>query len=254
MNALYHLTKNELRRLMHSPATYLALVIAVTIMGFFYFLTLLAVSTEAQDQAPPTLFISLFWIPVLLVVPMLTMRSFTEEKRLGTLETLLTTQACPTSLVGAKFIAAYFFYLLVWIIALLYPIIASTLASDPATKGLLFSKGPLLGGYLFIAVSGTFFVSIGILTSSLTRSQLVAGMLSFSILFLLILGVAAVQLLNFDLVAGTPLSDSLLSYFQVFAHFEDFSRGLVDSRPIVYYLSGTTAVLGLSILVLQSHP
>lgn len=253
MKALYHLTKNELRRLLHSPSTYLALVIALTIMGFFYFLTLLAISSEPQDQPPPTLFISLFWIPVLLVVPMLTMRSFTEEKRLGTLETLLTTQISPASLIGAKFLAAYVFYLLVWILALIYPLVAAAIADDPNTRALLFSKGPLLGGYLFIAVSGTFFVSVGIFTSCLTRSQLVAGMLSFSILFMLIVGIAAVQFLHLDLLPSIPLSDVILSYLQVFAHFEDFSRGLVDSRPVVYYLSGTIAVLGLSVLVLDSN-
>lgn len=252
MTVFYHLTKNEVRRLMHSPATYLALLIAITLMGFFYFLTLLAASTQPQELAPPTLFISLFWIPVLLVVPMLTMRSFAEEKRLGTIETVLTTKVSPTGLVCAKFIAAYVFYLLVWILALAYPFIAASVGSDPQLKSALFETGPLLGGYAFIALSGTFFVSIGIFSSSLTRSQLVAGMLSFSILFMIIVGITAIQFLNIDLTPGLSLSAAVLTYFQIFDHFEDFTRGLLDSRPVVYYLTGTAGILGLSILLIDA--
>ena len=252
MNAFFHLSLNELRRLLYSPTTYLALVITLSMMGFFYFLTLVAVSSQPQGQAPQTLFISLFWIPVLLIVPMLTMRSFAEDRRLGTIETVLTTYVSPTAFVLAKFVAAYVFYMVAWGIALCFPWITATITADNNIRTALFEEGPLIGGYLFIAISGTFFISIGIFTSSLTRSQLVAGMLSFSLLFMMIVGVASLQFLDLGIGMKLYLSDSVLSYFQIFGHFEDFSRGLVDSRPIVYYLSGTAAILGLSVLVLDA--
>lgn len=252
MGPVLHLTWHELRSLFYAPGTYLALVLSLLLMGFFYFLTLLTVSTEQQEQLPATLFFSLFWVPVLLIVPMLTMRSFAEERRMGTIETLLTTPIRPVHLVASKFIAAYAFYLLVWALSIAYPLITAVVASQPEVTRTLFDSGALIGGYLFVAASGCLFVSIGIFTSSLTRSQLVAGMLSFSILFMLIVGLAAIRLLQFDFSESALVSDTVLTYFQVFDHFEDFSRGMLDSRPIVYYLSGSLAVLGMSVLTVES--
>jgi ABC-2 type transport system permease protein len=95
-------------------------------------------------------------------------------------------------------------------------------------------------------------VAIGIFSSSLTRSQLVAGMLSFSILFIIIIGVAALNILQLESGSQEYFSDALIAYFQIFDHYEDFSRGLVDTRPFAYYFSGAAAVLGLSILILEA--
>jgi ABC-2 type transport system permease protein len=180
------------------------------------------------------------------------MRSFAEERRLGTIETMLTAPIQPSQLVMAKFLAAYTFYLLVWGLTIAYPLLTSLVLKQPELNQRLFNFGALTGGYLFIAVSGSLFVSIGIFTSSLTRSQLVAGMLSFSILFMLIVGVAAIHMLQFDSGAGSLIPDTALDYFQVFKHFDDFSRGLIDTRPFVYYLTGTAAVLGFSVLIIES--
>lgn len=252
MASILHLIRNELRILFHAPSTYLAMVLTLSLMGFFYFATLLVITAEEQEQYPATLYFSLFWVPVLLIVPMLTMRSLAEERRLGTIETLLTAPIRPVHVVLAKFFAAYTFYLFAWALSIAYPLITALVVDQPDVTQRLFQSGPLLGGYLFIAASGALFVSIGIFTSSLTRSQLVAGMLSFSTLFMLIVGVASFRLLQVD-IGGSPwLSDSLIVYFQVFDHFEDFSRGLIDTRPFVYYLSSTAAVLGLAVLVLDS--
>jgi ABC-2 type transport system permease protein len=244
--------RHELRGLFHAPSTYIAMVLSLLLMGFFYYLTLLTVQAEEQEQMPATLYFSLFWVPVLLIVPMLTMRSFAEERRIGTIETLLTAPILPVHLVLAKFLAAYLFYLLVWGISLAYPLITALVVDQPEVAQRLFDPGSLIGGLLFIAASGTLFISIGVFTSSLTRSQLVAGMLSFSILFMLIVGIAAIQLIDLDLGASARLSDAVLTYFQVFDHFEDFSRGLVDTRPFVYYLSSSAAVLGIAVLIVES--
>ncbi len=249
---LFHLVRHELRSLFHAPSTYLAMVLSLLMMGFFWFLTLLTISAEEQDMPPQTLFFSLFWVPVLLIVPMLTMRSVAEERRLGTLETLLTAPIRPGHVIVAKFLAAYGFYLLVWVVSAAYPLLAAVLLEQPDFSRRLFAAGPMAGGYLFIAASGTLFVSIGIFTSCLTRSQLVAGMLSFSILFMLIVGVAAVRMLQLQLGQQALIPELVLSYFQVIDHFEDFSRGVVDSRPFAYYLTGAAAVLGLATLLLES--
>ena len=252
MIQIFRLFRHELKCLLYTPSTYIAMVLSLLLMGFFYFVTLLTISSEEQDQLPPTIFFSLFWVPVLLIVPMLTMRSFAEERRLGTIETMLTAPVQPSQLVMAKFLAAYTFYLLVWGFTIAFPILTSLVLKQPEFNQRLFHAGVLTGGYLFIAVSGSLFVSIGIFTSSLTRSQLVAGMLSFSILFMIIVGVAAIHMLQFESGAGSLIPDTALDYFQVFEHFDDFSRGLVDTRPFAYYLTGTAAVLGFSVLIIES--
>ncbi len=252
MIQIFRLFRHELKCLLYTPSTYIAMVLSLLLMGFFFFVTLLTISSEEQDQLPPTLFFSLFWIPVLLIVPMLTMRSFAEERRLGTIETMLTAPIQPAQLVLAKFLAAYSFYIMVWALTIIYPILTALVLKQPEFNQKLFHMGALTGGYLFIAVSGSLFVAIGIFTSSLTRSQLVAGMLSFSILFMIIVGIAAIHMLQFDSGAGSLIPDTALDYFQVFEHFDDFSRGMVDTRPFAYYLTGTIAVLGFSVLIIES--
>lgn len=248
----WHLTWQEIKYLYVAPSTYLAIGLTSFVLGFFYFLMLLEVSSVEQELQPPTLFFSLFWIPVLLLVPMLTMRSLAEERRMGTIETLLSAPVSTAEVVLAKFLATYLLYLLVWAGSLLFPWISSLLLQQPEMAERLFDRGALLGGLLFIALSGAFFVAVGIFTSSLTRSQLVAGMLSFSILFMLIIGVASASLLQMDAGNAVIIDNQILAYLRVFDHFEDFSRGMVDSRPFAYYGSGTLAILGLSVLVLES--
>lgn len=252
MMTVIHLTRQEMRNLFVAPSTYIALVLSLTLMGFFYFLVLISAAAEPSESPPPAQFFSLFWIPVLLIVPMLTMRSFAEERRLGTIETLLSAPIYPSQIVVAKFFAAYAFYLLVWVGSLAFPWIGSMVVEQPDFTAHVFDRGTMMGGMAFVALSGTLFVAIGIFTSSLTRSQLVAGMLSFSTLFMLIIGLASLRLIQWNAASPEWLGESLLSYIHVFDHFEDFSRGIIDSRPFAYYLSGTLAVLGVSVLILES--
>jgi ABC-2 type transport system permease protein len=245
------LLRHELRALFISPATYIAAVLALLLMGFFYFLTLLSLTEGEQGRQPATLFFSTFWVPALLIVPMLTMKSLAEERRLGTLEALLTTPVTTLAVVLAKFTAAWCFYQLVWLAALIYPWLSAMLIDQPEMTARLLDRGSILGGLLFIALSGTLFVAVGIFSSSLTRSQLVAGMLSFSIIFLLVVGVAALRILPAGPGDAATWSQPLLGYLQVFQHFEDFSRGVIDTRPLAYYLSGAALVLGLACLMVE---
>ena len=108
--------------------------------------------------------------------------------------------------------------------------------------------GPLVGGYLFIAVSGLFFVALGVFASSLTRNQSVAGILGCVLLGGLILGGRALgdaAWLSRDTLA--PLK-AAVEHAQVFAHRDDFTRGVVDARQLLFYLSGTALALIFSIL------
>lgn len=246
------LLRHEIKVLWISPSTYIAAVLALLIMGFLYMATLFTLIAEEQEMMPPTLFLSTFWVPALLIVPMLTMRSLADERRLGTLESLMTTPVNCGEVVLSKFLAAYGFYMTVWLIALAYPWITAQVLQQPDLSDRLLDPGAILGGYLFIALSGSLFVAVGIFASSLTRSQLVAGMLSFSIIFLLIVGIAALRLIQTQGLEWDGMPMVMMNYLQIFQHFDDFSRGIIDTRPLAYYLSGTALILGLGILVIES--
>lgn len=252
MKAIFILIRHELKTLWISPATYIAAVLALLVMGFLYLATLFALVGDEQEALPPTIFLSTFWVPVLLVVPMLTMRSLAEERRLGTLESLMTTPVSAAAIVFSKWFGAYAFYVLVWLIALGFPLIASEILQQPEMTQRFFDQGSLVGGYLFIALSGALFIAVGIFASSLTRSQLVAGMLSFSIIFLMIIGIAALRLIEAQSAEWDTFPIQWLDYLQIMEHFEDFSKGVVDTRPVVYYLSGTALILGISALIVES--
>ena len=181
------------------------------------------------------------------MVPLLTMKCLAEERRLGTIETLLTTPVTTTEVVLAKFGAAYFLYMMLWgsTGGLFY--ILKKFAGDPR----LLDPGPLVGGYTFIAVSGLLFVALGVFTSSCSRSQAVAGILSFVLLAALIIGGRYLSSVSFlDREALRPLKDAV-NYVQVFAHYDDFTRGVIDARQLLFYLSGTGLALIFSIFAVE---
>jgi ABC-2 type transport system permease protein len=230
---------HEIRMLLVSPSTYIAAVFFLAVMGLIFTTLLEQYSAGPQETSPASTFFYLFWIPVVLVVPLLTMKSISEERRFGTLETLLTTPVSTFEVVLGKFGAAYVIYLLLW---------ASTggffwVLQRFAEGSRIIDPGPMVGGYLFIALSGLFFVAVGIFASSLSRNQAVAGLLSSGLLFIIILGghfMQGAEFLNNEALHPAKL---VLEYSHVFQHLQDFTEGIVDTRQVLFYLSG--AILGL---------
>ncbi len=249
MKHFLHLLKHEIRTLFIAPATYTAAVLFLLLMGYIYYLILDKYSHAPQHIPPLQLYFNLFWIPVFFITPLLTMRSFAEERRLGTLETLMTTPVSAAEVVISKYTAAYAFYCALWTLSLGFPLLTVWAVGRPEVTECLLAPGVLAGGCLFVGLSGLFFIAVGIFSSSLTRSQLVAGMLCFCLLFVFIAGLPALK----EQTAETRLWwHGVLDYLQIFRHLEDFSRGVVDSRPVIYYLSNTALVLGLSTLVVEA--
>ena len=241
------LLSHEIRMLLVSPSTYIAATAFLGFMGFIFVGILENYSTAPQDSSPAQVFFQLFWLPVFFMVPLLTMKCLAEERRLGTIETLLTTPVTTTEVVLGKFGAAYFLYMLLWgsTGGLFY--ILKRFADDPR----LLDTGPLIGGYLFIALSGLLFVAIGVLTSSFSRSQSVAGILSFVLLAALIIGGSYLGKVSFlDRDSLRPLKEAV-DYAQVFAHYDDFTRGVIDARQVLFYVSGTVLALILSIFAVE---
>lgn len=252
MRNFFILLKHELRMLLISPSTYVAGVLFFSLMGFIYWAVLRGIVNAPSETQPTVQFFSVFWIPVFFVVPLLTMRSIAGERSVGTLDTLMTTPTSRIAVVLSKFTGAYLFYMALWAVTLSFPLITENLYPNAALDGRLLDAAPLSGSFLFLAVSGLLFISIGIFASSVTRSQLVAGMLSFTTLFLVIVGGQQLGNLTDGTADLAGWLDGTVRYLQIFQHLDDFSRGIIDTRPFFYYSSTAALLLGLSTLVIEA--
>jgi len=248
MRHFFTILGHEVRMLLVSPGTYVAAVFFLAVMGFIFAGILKSYSSAPQEMSPAQVFFQLFWIPVLFLVPALTMKCLAEERRLGTIETLLTTPISTAEVVLGKFGAAYLLYLALWASTGGFFYILGRFAGDAR----FLDAGPLAGGYLFVAVSGLFFVAVGVFASSLSRNQAVASILAFAMLFGLIVGVrylADLQALQTGVLQPVKTA---VEYAQVFTHLDDFSRGIVDTSQVLFYLSGTALALIFSILGVEA--
>lgn len=242
------LLSHEIRMLLVSPATYFAATLFLGFMGLIFSKILDLYSGAAQETSPAFVFFNLFWLPVCVMVPLLTMKCLAEERRLGTIETLLTTPVTTAEVVLGKFGAAYFLYLALWASTGGFFYVLRKFSADPR----FLDTGPLIGGYVFIAVSGLLFVSIGVFASSLTRNQSVAAVLGCVMLGSLILGGNALSdsaWLDQDMFR--PLKTAI-DYAHVFTHRDDFTRGIIDTRELLFYFSGTAVMLIFSVLGVEA--
>lgn len=245
--------KYELRMLFISPSTYVAGTLFLALMGGLYWMALQRSSVGSLGDALPTeVYFQLFFVPLIILVPLITMRSFAEERRTGTLGALMTTPTGALPIVLGKFLAAYTLYIFLWGLALGFPISAWFMLKDLYPDPRLLAAGSLMGGAIFVGLSGLLYISVGILASSLTRSMLVAGLLTSCVLFILVVSGGVLQLLpleNYDALSG--LGD-MVEYLSVFRHLENFSRGLIDTRPFFLFASGTALALGLTTINIES--
>ncbi len=179
-----------------------------------------------------------YWLVLLVFTPVITMRLISEERRSGTIEMLMTSPVSEGQVVLAKFTAALGFYLFLWLPTLVYVgMVARSSEVD---------WGPVAAGYLGVLGIGSVFISIGLFGSTFAKSQIVAAVATFGVLLLLFL-VPFVK----DLV-GDEAAKSLLGYVDLYQHMEDFGKGIVDSRRLVYYVSVSGLFLFLSARALEA--
>jgi ABC-2 type transport system permease protein len=239
---------HEIRMLLVNPGTYIAAVLFLGVMGFVFTGILEQYNSAPQETPPAAVFFQVFFIPVLFMVPLLTMRCLAEERRLGTIETLLTTPVTTTEVVLGKYGAAYALYLAMWASTAGFFYIFQRFVG----LGHLTDTGPIVGGYLFIAVSGLLFVALGVFASSLSRSQSVAGILCFTLLFGLIVG--GNYLSTASWINREPFQPfrTVVEYTLIFEHLGDFTRGVVDARQLLFYVSGTALALIFSVFSVEA--
>jgi ABC-2 type transport system permease protein len=247
MRKFFTLLSREIRSYFYSPIAYIVLVFFLLVSGFdFYFqvsfMNQRAVAYSVQEAFFNSVF---FWFAFVLIFPLITMRLFAEEFKLGTIEPLMTAPVRDWQVVLAKYFGALIFYIILWMPTVLYFVIFQRLTNQPAAS----SNGAYLGGYLMLLLLGMFYLSIGCFASVLTKNQIVAAVISFAtITVLFFLGL--VQFILLDVSSETR---QLLGYFSAIEQMGALSRGEIDTRPMVLYLSMTIVMLTFTYQAFQSR-
>jgi len=231
MKQAVHIFKKEFRTYFVSPIAYIVISIFLLVTGWFFFTTFFL-----YNQANLRNFFSLLPIIFSFVVPAVTMRLFSEELNVGSYEILLTMPVTFLDVVVGKFLSAVAFIAVMIAPTLSYPITVSFLGE--------LDWGPVAGGYLGAVLLGASFSAIGLFASSLTRNQIIAFIIGMAICFSLVLVDKMLFFLPQTLLG-------ILSYLGADAHFQNISKGIIDSRDALYFLSVCLVGLYGAHLVMQ---
>ncbi len=237
----------ELRSFFLSPMAYLVMGLFAFLNGWLFLGMVRAMETRASPRGlVHNLFSSgWFWMGFLILFPLVTMRLFADERRMGTIEGLLTAPVRTSEVVLAKYAAALATYLVILLPVFLYFPLFRLVTGETAA----FHDGAVLGGAVGLCLIGAFHVAVGTLASALTSNPLIAAMLTF-VLGMLHYFLGFLQ--GFGLQPGSGWSEGL-AYFSTVEHIDFLGEGLVDSRPVVYYLSFSAVLLSLTHHVLESR-
>jgi ABC-2 type transport system permease protein len=245
MKTFFTLLGREVKSFFYSPIAYVVMFFFLIATGFnFYsgisFLNQSPTEVTVVEAAFNTV---LFWFPFILIFPLITMRTYSDEFRMGTFETLTTAPVTDWQVVLAKFGGALIFYIILWLPSLTYFMAFQWITGKQAAM----AAGAYGGSYLLLFLIGMFYISIGCLASALTTEQINAAIMSFVAIF----GAFVTGLIGFIMSITDPAVRDLISYFSAVEHMSDFSRGIIDSRPIIWYLTMTALMLFLNFQVFQ---
>ena len=245
MNNVLAIAHKELRSYFASPIAYIVIGFFALLFGWFYIGILDWFVRQGMQMGPMGMGQSNMNVnqqmvrPLLLnmtvvflfLLPLITMRTYAEEKRSGTIELLLTSPLTDVEIVAGKFLGAMGLY-------------ASMLAVSLLHFGLLFAFGtpewkPLATAYLGLLLFGGCFIALGLFISSLTKNQIVAGMVTFAVFLLL-------WIITWIGSFSGPTVDQLTQYLSIIDHLDDFSKGVLDTKHLIYYVSFITFGLFLT--------
>ena len=235
------IAKRELAAYFESPVAYVFLVVFLLLSGFFTFS--LGGFFELGEASLNSFFTWMPWL-FLFLVPAVGMRLWSEERRLGTIELLLTMPVSTWQAIVAKYIASWAFLAIA--LALTFPVVITVnWLGDP-------DNGVIIAGYVgSLLLAGTF-LSIACLTSAITRNQVIAFILALMLCLLLILVGFAPVTTMLSRFADIWLVDTIAS-FSVLTHFEGFQKGVLDTRDLLFFLSVIAFSLFTTGVVLRSH-
>ena len=224
----------EIQVYFSNPTAYIVGMMFLALCGFFF-------AQDLNDPFPQASLINFFdgaAIVLILMAPALTMRLMAEEQKLGTIELLLTSPVRDWEVVIGKYLASLVFLVATVSLTLYYTILLYVFASpDP---------GPIYAGYLGLALYGGAALSIGLLCSTLTSNQIVAAVVAMGILLVMFFA---------DLASGniSGTASTVISELSIRSHFDDFERGIIDTKHVIYYLSVIAFFLFMTVRALESR-
>ncbi len=236
MRNIWSITKKEIKTYFSTPIAYVVIFVFLVVTGFFFYSLIMWFNSQAIQMAQnpyyaqqmninqmvyATLFHNISII-LLFMLPLLTMRLFSEEMKSGTDELLYTSPLSVSQIVLGKYIAALV-------------VLAVMLGLSASLSVFTFVYGnpelpQILNGYLGLFLMGAAFIGAGVFFSSLTRNQIISAILTFGALILFLV-------LNWASNFASGLWKSVLDYISIFQHFDDMTRGILDTKDLVYYLS-----------------
>ncbi len=247
MSVFRALVRRELSAFFQGPTGFIIIAAVMFLIGLGFLVVLSGLNGEATPMPVTQVFYGtyFFWVILLLIAPVITMRSFAMERASGTYESLMTAPIGDWQVVLSKFAGALIFYMILWLPLLICSVVVRFYVGESAVLGL----GTMFTSALGILMVGCLYMSIGCFASALTRNQAVAAVSGFA------LGAALFFTGFFSYFAGdrTDWLSQLARHISLANHMESFTRGVIDLGAIVFFLSLTGLFLYLTHKVVESR-
>ncbi len=253
MKGILAIYRREMGSYFVSPIAYIVVGFFLLVAGYFFYVYLANIMQRAmimqmqqqmsQDMDVPGLVIRYFFgavsFIILFMIPMLTMGIYAEERKRGTMELLMTSPITELQIVLGKFLAALSLFLIMLAPTFIYQMIMASY-SDPGLPWRV-----LMSSYLGTVLLGAVLIAIGSFISSLTESQIIAAVATFAVFLLL-------WVLDFGAGRSSTTTGEILQYLSILRHYDDFTRGVIDTSSVVFYVSLTVLGLFLTLRTLDS--
>jgi len=234
MNNIAAIFKKEFRSYFNSPIAYIFITFFLALSAWFFFRGFFIIS-----QANMRGFFSFMPWLFLFFIPAVTMKLWAEERKLGTVEILMTLPIKDYEVILGKYLASFALLGVTILLSLSLPIAVASLG-DP-------DGGPIFAGYIGLLLMGAAYLSIGLFASTLTENQIIGFIVGIGLCFVLLIIGEDIMLFNI----GSPWLAALFSYLGLGTHFSSILRGVIDSRDLIYYFSVIGFFLYLSVLRVQ---
>jgi ABC-2 type transport system permease protein len=235
VNNILAIAHKELKGYFSTAIGYIVIGMFALVYGWFFYVMLVIFNQQSlqlggegggadiNQQLIRPLFLNASVI-LLFVLPLITMRTYSEEKRSGTIELLLTSPVTDMQIILGKFLGAMTLYAAMLGITLIHMLVLFSY-TNPRPEWTVSAIG-----YLGLLLMGGCFISVGLLISSLTKNQIVSGMITFAVFLLL-------WVINWPASFAGPTMQNVLNYLSITDHFDDFTKGIIDTKHLVYYFS-----------------
>ncbi len=235
IKTIYTIFKKEMLSYFNSPIAYIFIAIFLIISNWLFFNSFFIIGQANMRNY----FVLLPWI-FLFLIPAITMRTWSEEKKSGTIEFLLTLPITNLQAVLGKFLALICFLISVLFLGITIPITVAYLGN--------LDLGPVIGGYLGAILMGSAYISIGMWTSSLTKNQIISFITALALSFILFIIGA-----NFVIASAPHFIQPTMKFLGIGSHFYNIAKGVIDSKDIIYYFSIIFLFLWLNIKTIEKR-